>query len=252
MFKQIMLVLTIIVTIAGTAFAAHPLITDDTGTQGKGKFQVELNGGYGHNRDDGKTTRTTQISTTLTYGFSDIIDVIVSLPYQQTRVEDAGQAIKGAGISDMTIESKWRFYEKEGLSFDLKPGVTLPTGNEKKGLGSGRATYHLFFIASNELKPWAFHVNLGYVRNENNIGETKNLWHASFATTIDIAENLKVVGNIGAERDTDRNLNIPDSFVLGGLIYSVSKNFDIDLGIKGGITKPETDYTVLTGITWKF
>lgn len=29
---------------AGAVFAAHPLITDDTGTQGRGKFQIEVNG----------------------------------------------------------------------------------------------------------------------------------------------------------------------------------------------------------------
>jgi hypothetical protein len=32
--------------IACASWAAHPLITDDAGTQGKGKFQLELNGQY--------------------------------------------------------------------------------------------------------------------------------------------------------------------------------------------------------------
>jgi len=42
MFRRILLVL--IITLTNTAaFAAHPLITDDTGTQGKGKFQLEVN-----------------------------------------------------------------------------------------------------------------------------------------------------------------------------------------------------------------
>ncbi|MFH1903283.1 MAG: hypothetical protein ABIK20_04425 [Candidatus Omnitrophota bacterium] len=31
-----------VLTAARTAFAAHPLITDDAGTVGKGKVQVEL------------------------------------------------------------------------------------------------------------------------------------------------------------------------------------------------------------------
>lgn len=29
-------------------FAAHPLITEDTGTQGKGNFQLELTGEHAH------------------------------------------------------------------------------------------------------------------------------------------------------------------------------------------------------------
>ena len=35
------------------AFAAHPLITDDAGTMGTGKAQLELYGEYGHDKEDG-------------------------------------------------------------------------------------------------------------------------------------------------------------------------------------------------------
>jgi len=43
MFKKILTGLAITLLTAGVAFGAHPLITDDTGTQGKGKFQLEVN-----------------------------------------------------------------------------------------------------------------------------------------------------------------------------------------------------------------
>ncbi len=39
------------------------------------------------------------------------------------------------------------------------------------------------------------------------------------------------------------------AFILGGIIYSIVNNFDIDFGVKGGKNKPETDYSILTGIT---
>lgn len=238
---------------AGISYAAHPLITDDTGTQSKGKFQLEVNGGYGHDKDDeGGITKTTQIAATLTYGISDPVDVILGLPYQHARIEASKGVTKGDGISDMSLEMKWRFYEKDGLSFALKPGVTFPTGDEEKGLGSGRVTYHLFFIGTKEIKPWAFYLNLGYIRNENNVDEKKNLWHASFASTVEVVKDLKLVGDIGTETGTARNLNTPAAFILGGVIYSLVENFDIDFGIKGGLSKPEADYSLLAGITWRF
>lgn len=247
------LMLVSIPFLVNNSFAAHPLITDDTGTQGKGKSQFEVNGGYGRDKDDGGViTKTTEIAATLTYGISDPIDIILGLPYDHRRIEDSGTVTKGDGISDMSIEMKWRFYEKDGLSFALKPGFTLPTGDEEKGLGSGRVTYHLFFIGTKDMKPWAFHLNLGYMRNENKADEKKNVWHASLASTVEVIKNLKLVGNIGVETDVDRNLNIPDAFILGGVIYSLSENFDIDFGIKGGLSNPETDHAVLAGITWRF
>ncbi len=233
-------------------FAMHPLITDDTGTQGKGRFQLEVNGEYGHDKDSGITTKTIQLASTLTYGVIDPLDVILGIPYQRNRMEETGSVTKRDGISDISLEMKWRFYEKDGLSFALKPGITFPTGDEEKGLGSGRVTYHLFFIGTKEMKPWAFHLNLGYIRNENKLDENENLWHASVASTVEVIKDLKVVGNIGIESNTERNAAVHPAFILGGLVYSISENFDIDFGVKGGITKPETDYSFLAGITWRF
>jgi hypothetical protein len=234
------------------AYAAHPLITDDAGTQGKGKYQLEVNGEYGHDRDGDVTTMTTQIASTLTYGFADPLDIILWVPYQRIKIESPEGATKADGISDIAMEAKWRFYEQQGLSFALKPGVTLPTADNEKGLGAGKTTYHLFFITSQEMRPWAFHLNLGYIRNENKNGERKNLFHASFASTVDAAKNLKIVGNVGIESDTDRNATVHPAFILGGLIYSLSEKCDIDVGVKGGLTRPETDYTVLAGVAYRF
>ena len=243
---------TMVLALGSVSFASHPLVTDDTGTQGKGKFQLEVNGGYGQDEDDGVTTKTTQILTMLTYGLSDPVDIMIGLPYEHTRVEDSGTVTRQDGISDMSLEMKWRFYEKDGLSFALKPGITFPTGDDEKGLGSGRVTYHLFFIGTKEIKPWAFHLNLGYIRNENKLDENKDLWHGSLASTVEVIKDLKLVGNIGLERNTDRNLNSPKAFILGGVIYSLLENFDIDFGVKGGLTKSEEDYAILAGITWRF
>jgi hypothetical protein len=250
-FKRIF-AMAVLLLWSGSAFAAHPLITDDTGTQGKGKFQLEVNGGYGHDRDDGVVTTTTQIATTLAYGLSDPVDIILGVPYEHTRIEDSGTVTKGDGIGDMCLELKWRFYENDGLSFALKPGLTLPTGDEEKGLGAGKAGYHLFLVGTKELKPWAFHANLGYIRNENERDERKNLWHASLASTVEVIKDLKLVGNIGIERNVNRNLNNHPAFLLGGFIYSRLENLDIDAGVKVGLNKAESDYVLLAGLTYRF
>lgn len=241
-----------ILYLATDAFASHPLITDDTDTQGKGKYELEVNGEYGHDKGDGATTKTTQFASTLTYGIIDPLDISIGIPYQHNRIEDSGIVTKGDGISDLSLQMKWRFYDKDGLSFALKPGLTFPTGDNDGGLGAGKATYHLFFITTKEIKPWAFHLNLGYIRNENKNDERTNLWHVSLASTVEVVKDLQIVGNIGIQSDTNRNATAHPAFILGGLIYSISENFDIDFGVKGGITKPETDYSILAGITWRF
>lgn len=245
--------------LTGTTYAAHPLITDDTDTQGKGKYQFEFIGEYGHNKENGVTTDTLVFPTVpvLSYGMADTVDLVLGISYQ--RIETKQDVVKTTeeGISDASVQLKWRFYEKDGLSFAAKPGVTLPTGDENKGLGNGKLSYSMFFIATKEVQPWACHLNLGYMLNEFNLranedANRKDIWHASLASEVKIVKDLKVVTNIGVERNPNKTSNTNPAFLLGGFIYSITENVDVDFGVKGGLTKPETDISYLAGITWRF
>jgi hypothetical protein len=239
------------------AWGAHPLVTDDTGTQGKGKFQIEINGQYDSDKDtvNGVSTESSasKLATILSYGFMENVDLVLSLPYQWSKSKEDGATVYDEhGISDMTLEVKWRFFEKDGFSLVLKPGLRIPTGNQEKGLGSGLTGYQAFLMGSKEVAPWAFHMNIGYIGNENQAYEEKNIWHASLAVTHEIIKNLKLVGNIGIERNTDKTAASDPAFLIGGVIYSISERFDIDLGIKYGLTAPETDWSLLAGMAFRF
>jgi hypothetical protein len=244
------------------SFATHPLITDDTGTQGKGKMQIEINGesGYDKEKEDDVTikARESEIAAAISYGIQDNIDIVLGLPYVWINEKEDGDVTADEnGISDISVEVKWMFYENEGLSLALKPGLTFPTGDEEKGLGSGRMSYGLTFITTKEIEPWAFHLNLAYTHNEykleeDNDANRKGIWHVSFASQVEVIKDLTIVANIGVEKNADKASNTHPAFILGGLIYSLSENVDIDMGYKTGINKPETDSTILAGAAIKF
>jgi len=241
---------------AETASAAHPLITDDAATQGKGKFQLEIVGEYEHANKNGVTKDSVVVPTipVLSYGITDTSDIVLGISYQHVKTSDFEKTTTADGLSDTSVELKWRFYEKDGLSLALKPGITLPTGNDEKGLGAGKMTCHLFFITTKEIKPWAFHLNLGYVRNENKINERNDIWHASVAAEVEVVKNIKAVANVGIEREHDKasNNTADPAFILAGLIYSFSDNLDLDIGIKKGVHNRGNDYSLSAGITWRF
>ena len=234
------------------AFAAHPLITDDAGTVGAGNAQLELNGETGHDKEDGITTKTRQGNASFSYGISELVDLVIDLPYLQVRTSDDTAAMTENGFSDTSIAVKWRLYEHDGLSLAIKPGLTLPTGDDEDGLGAGKVGYNLFFITTKEMAPWAFHLNLGYIKNKNTLAEEEDIWHASIASTVEVANNLTAVANLGVERNTDKLAGTDPAFFLAGLIYAMSDNLDLDCGIKFGLNDYETDRTVLAGLTWKF
>ena len=166
------------------AWAMHPLITDDAGTLGRGKYQFEVNGQYDHDEEGSVESTGYQMAAGQSYGVTDTIDLVAGIPYLWAKEKDSGVEVSNEnGVSDASLDVKWHFFEKNGLSLAMKPGLALPTGNEEKGLGSGKVGYHVYAIASKEVDPWAIHVNLGYIRNENDTDDRVNLWHASLAGT---------------------------------------------------------------------
>lgn len=246
------------------AFAAMPLVTDDTGTQGKGHFQVEF--GFESARDketvEGVAVRETgrALSAALTYGLSDTVDLVAGTPWMWAKTrEDGSTVFDDNGIGDLALQLKWRFYELEDgrLSLALKPGVTLPTGDENKGFGNGRVSGNVTLVATHTAELGALHLNVGYTRNSyrlevDRLASRKHLWHASLAGELNVTERLRTVADIGVETCSDRESDTHPAYLLGGLIYGVSDNLDLDLGIRGGLNDTETDTTLLAGVTMRF
>lgn len=242
--------------------AAHPLITDDAETQGAGKAQIEVNGEYGSDRETalGAETveRAIEAGVTISYGLTETIDAVIGVPYLWVEMHEADVAVPAfahaseKGLSDLSVEIKWRFFEKDGLSLGLKPGVIMPTGNDRKGLGAGKYGYSAHLIASHEKEPWEFHLNIGYIRNNNRHDERENLCHLSLAVEYEPRERLEIVANIGQERNPDKTSDRKPAFAIVGIIFEVTEDFDVDLGVKAGLTDPETDYAALAGMAWRF
>jgi hypothetical protein len=58
-------------------------------------------------------------------------------------------------------------------------------------------------------EPWAFHVNVGYMRNEYKLqadedANRKDIWHVSIASQVKVVKDLSLVANLGMERNPDR------------------------------------------------
>lgn len=235
------------------SYGGIPSITDDAGTVGKNGFQVEVLGEYTRDKEEGIKSKALDVTASFTYGIHDAVDIVLSFPYQSWKVTDQeGFAEKERGISDLALEVKWRFFDRDGFSLAAKPGLTLPTGNEKKGLGAGRATYSMLLIASKEVKPWSLDANIGYTRNENRHDERKDLWSIAIGASVEVSKYFKLVANAGIESNPDKGSKTAPAWMLGGFIYSPHENFNIGLGVSAGLTKPSPDLSLRGGITWSF
>ena len=75
--NKVLFILIFTFIVSRTSFAAHPLVIDDAGTQGKRKFQRELDGQQSYNNEDGVKSNMTQITPILMYGIVDNVDIIL-------------------------------------------------------------------------------------------------------------------------------------------------------------------------------
>ena len=242
--------------------AAHPLITDDTGTQGRGKFQLELNGEISHDKEttDGVEVRerAAKVAAALSAGITEDIDIVIGFPWQWSRVKQDGiVAADNNGPGDTSLEAEMALFQTGGLLSAVKPGMTFPSGNENRGLGNGKVSYGVTLIATQEWERFFVHANAAYTHNEFKLdidkdANRRDIWHGSIAGGMEVVKDLRVVANIGLETNGDHGSNTWPAFILGGVIYSVNENLDLDFGVKGGLNRPEPDVTALAGLAWRF
>jgi len=250
-------VLTLLLLSTGTSFAAHPLVSDDAGTLGKGGIQIELNGDISTDKETvaGSTAKNdgSQIATTFGYGISDKLDVSFGIARPWGNNDLDGIKSRDPGSVDLVLGMKWQIYENDGFTVAVKPG--LGYSYTVNAPDSDYATsYSAALVLSKELEPLAFHLNVGYAYNDYNLanGLRNSIWNFSGATTYEIVKNMKLVADIGAGTNEESGTNNMPAFALIGTIYTLSKNMDASVGGKIGLTRPETDFTGTFGLTFKF
>ena len=237
-----------------TALAGHPLFTEDTGTQGAGRFQLEITHDLSNTKNADTKTRAQSINAVLSAGLTENLDVIAALPHERLTERAGAEASSTVkGFSDAEIAAKWRFYEEDALSIALRPGLGLPTGNEDQGLSTGHIAPSLFAVMTYTRDPWAFHLHLGYTRHFNHEPEArKHIYHASVAAECNVSESVRLVGDASIESNAEQSGHPNVGSVVLGLVYSVTPDLDIDFGYRKGLTEPAPDHTWLTGLALRF
>lgn len=232
--------LCIALLFADAVYGAHPLITEDTGTQGKGGWQLEVNGERNRDRVDEESVRASQAAVVLSYGFIENADLQVGIPYTRHQ-----------GKGDAAIDVKWRFWQAGELSFGLKPGITVPTGRDERGLGAGRATWGSLAIFSYEPEAWAFHSHVGYRHNRNTLGQRESLKHVSAAMVFKAAPLLRLLVDLSFDTNPDPGSDTTVRQTIYGVIYSLTRDLDLDAGLRRG-NEPAIDRAVMAGLTLRW
>lgn len=249
---QVLPTLLLAFAVTPCAFAAHPLLTEDTATQGLGRFQLEVQGESWRDRAAGERSRGLQSAAILSIGLQDALDLQIGAAALRERRDTASGSTLRKGALDATLDLKWRFFEREALSLGLRPGLTLPTGRKTPGLGNARMGFGALLILSYQPGPLAFHSHLGYKRNRNVHGDRKALGHVSAAASYELAKDLRLVADLSRDSNREPGARTPLRYAIAGAIWSATPDVDLDIGLKRGISGPAADNAVLLGATLRW
>ena len=144
--------------VAAPAFAAHPLQTEDTGTQGTG--QVEIEDGLQRAVTAGASVATWQPQVSV--GLAETVDAIVQPSWVSMR---AAGTPGECGEGDANLDAKWRFAEGGAWSLAVRAGLELPTAQRGLGLPRGHAGQHALLALTWDAASTLLHLNLRTMQN---------------------------------------------------------------------------------------
>ena len=231
---------------AGIAYAALPFITDDAGTLGRGTSQMELLyvGSTSKETDGGSTVKIDRSlpGATFGYGVAETLDLTLGFARSWGTVTVDGISSNDSGRADYLLNAKWRFFEKGGYRFAVKPlvGYSYHVGGTSD---DHVASYGGWFIATREHEALAVSLNAGYFYIDYGSATERDssrssIWSLSALATYEVLAGLKVGLDVGASTNPDKASSEIPIYALAGAIYSLNKNVELSLGLKFASQSP--------------
>ncbi len=231
-----------------SAWAAHPMLSEDPGTQGTGHAQLELGFAAAHG-DPSFNGRGLLFSPQVSYGLAETVDLIVQGLWQS---QSPAGAPTVPGIGNSLVDIKWRFYESDGpLALAVRAGVDLPTGDDSTGIGGGQPGSHVLAVASWKFADFSVYANAGYARVRQS-GTRPNIGFFSVAIATPESAPLRTFIEAATYSNTDPTNAQWPAIARTGFIYTVNTALDLDVGVQTRLNPSAMRVSWLAGATLRW
>lgn len=234
-----------------SAFATLPLTIDEADTQDPGTFQLEAGVSY----ETDSECHHYDFPVALTYGVMPRWDIAAGFGgqlEQRTRHEHDGENCRVSGLSDLNLATKWMFLKESTYvpRQTVCPSVTLPTADDKKGLGSGETDYDLTWMASKSIgERLGVHLNVGYSWLGKPSGEDMgDLVHGGVAADYQLVEPLQWIGEVFGEEELEDHETAWQ--YRTGFRCEVVDDFSLVVAAGSRISGDAPEFTATAGLIW--
>ncbi|MBI4712942.1 MAG: transporter [Planctomycetes bacterium] len=188
----------------------------------------------------------------LNYGMTANWDIGIEIPYVYSN--PANDVVEN-GLGDVVLKSKYRIMEETASrpAFLLKPTLKLPSGNEDKGLGSGKPDTGLLAVFTKGFGGLTGHFNAGY--------------YAADLTKDDVWKGTSGILASGALIPLDKRFTLATELIyeptfnsdasdnsfdnLTGIIWTVNERTTYDFGVRFDI-EDAAEYQLIVGVSIGF
>ncbi len=248
--KQGMAAVAILGLLAASAVAdwERTVSASDTKLPDQGRVQLSVLGSYSEweaGRSDGNSMEARLLAE---YGIADNWSVSIAPGFARWDVDHGGDE---AGVADTFLMTTYRFMEEASAGFDMAVmgTVSLPTGDDDDGLGSGNVEPGATLLASKDLGPVVAVANAGaFMILDADRGEEDYVLHGSLEGICPLSEQLSLNAVISAATarwdhgDDDADVGVgarvtptEQMFLMGAVYYSLTDNYDWGFQVGAGV-----------------
>lgn len=242
--KKTMLAILALAALAGRAAAFHPLISEDTRFLGVDDRQAEI--GFEHVENTHAADVFSNAATAeFAYGFMENIQLLISAPWQGW----SSRGLSESGLGDVSMEVKFEAGRAGDWLIAMKPGMSLPAGDEARSLGAGKDGFWLYTIAGRRAGPWELYLNGGYLYNRNSVDEEKNIFKASAAAALKVLPKARLAAELAVESSKNKASSTHPVHSVFGVVWSPYDYLDLDAGVRVGLNPAADHVALLAGVT---
>jgi hypothetical protein len=189
--------------------AGPPFVTDDPEPPAPSGW--EINVPFILERTPGKTEMDAPLFD-FNYGLPNI-QLKLEFPIEVIRDDSSGTV---AGIGDLLLGVKWRFFNNEKSQFQLGiyPQLLVPTGDHARGVGEGQTAFVLPLLAQKSWEKWTVYGNIGYWWRGAH--ETRDYFYAGAVLEREINQQLELGVELFGKSPKERGGRSELAFNIGG------------------------------------
>lgn len=244
-FRKLMLALSFVVVVS-TARAQQPFVTDDADTTPKGHFHFEFSNEFDWlQRESFPNLRQNTADSELDYGLFDRLEIGIESPLLTIFNAPGTNPRSVSGLGDTNLSFKYNFLREHensrapalAITFNLE----LPTGDNKRQLGSGLADYYMNGIVQKSLtRKTKLRLNGGILFSGNEttgvigIKARGTVFTSGGSLVKKFTPKLQLGIELTGALESNFQLGKGQLQTLVGGNYQIRNNLSFDFGVVGG------------------